>query len=74
MLSLALAQNSGTTPACSADLASSDDCADVIDPIACYNEMGFRGSGTLQCIDGKNNTDRARKVRRAKRLGCRMDV
>ena len=39
-----------------------DDCADVINPNACYNQFRFNAQ-TLQCIDGKDNADRARKVR-----------
>ncbi|OAA65761.1 hypothetical protein SPI_02548 [Niveomyces insectorum RCEF 264] len=49
-------------PACPAELASTDDCADVINPNACYNEYGFRGAQTLACIEGKDNADRARKA------------
>ncbi len=51
-------------PACSADLATSEDCAAVINPNACYNEFGFRGQQTLNCVEGKNNADKARKVSR----------
>lgn len=49
-------------PACPADLASSPDCADVINPNACYNEFGFRGANTLNCIEGTSKADKARKV------------
>ncbi|CAK7234553.1 hypothetical protein SBRCBS47491_008986 [Sporothrix bragantina] len=57
-----------TVPACPADLAATADCADVINPNACYNEFGFRGQQTLNCIEGKDNADRARKV--CKCCGC----
>lgn len=50
------------TTACPADLAATEDCADVINPNACYNEFGFRDKQTLSCIEGKNDADRARKV------------
>jgi hypothetical protein len=58
-LAMALGQQ---VPVCSQELASTDDCADVINPNACYNEYGFRGTQTLACIEGKDNADRARKV------------
>ncbi|KAK1761748.1 hypothetical protein QBC33DRAFT_462738 [Phialemonium atrogriseum] len=61
-LAMALGQ---TTTVCTADLASTDDCADVINPIACYNQFGFSGTRTLACIDGKNDAERSRKARRA---------
>ncbi|KAL1869093.1 hypothetical protein VTK73DRAFT_3371 [Phialemonium thermophilum] len=50
------------TTVCTADLVADDDCADVINPIACYNEFRFSGTRTLTCIDGKDNADRARKA------------
>ncbi|KAL1893282.1 hypothetical protein Sste5346_006458 [Sporothrix stenoceras] len=53
---------SQAVPACPADLAATADCADVINPNACYNEFGFRGQQTLNCIDGKSNADKARKL------------
>ncbi|CAK7219910.1 hypothetical protein SEUCBS140593_004052 [Sporothrix eucalyptigena] len=51
-----------SVPACPADLAATTDCADVINPNACYNEFGFRGQQTLNCIEGKDNADKARKT------------
>jgi len=48
---------------CTRELARTDDCADVINANACYNQNRFRNTQTLQCIDGKDNTDRARKAK-----------
>lgn len=48
---------------CTSELASTDDCADVINPAACYNMFQFRNAQTLGCIDGVDDADRARKVR-----------
>ncbi|TPX15345.1 uncharacterized protein E0L32_004622 [Thyridium curvatum] len=50
---------------CTNEMATSDDCADVINPIACYNQFGFNGARTLNCIDGKNDADKKRKVSRS---------
>ncbi|ERS97595.1 hypothetical protein HMPREF1624_05766 [Sporothrix schenckii ATCC 58251] len=61
-LSLSATPMAQTVPACPADLAASTDCADVINPNACYNEFGFRGQQTLNCIEGKDKADKARKV------------
>lgn len=47
---------------CTRQLAATNDCADVINPNACYNQYKFSGTRTLSCIEGKNDTDRARKV------------
>jgi len=47
---------------CTREVARTDDCADVINPNACYNQFRFNGRQTLQCIDGENDADRARKV------------
>ena len=58
-VAVALGQ-AGTT--CTREMAQSDDCADVINPNACYNQFRFRNMQTLQCIAGKNDADRARKV------------
>ena len=51
-----------TAPVCTAALARTDECADVINANACYNQDRFKGAATLQCIDGKDNADKARKV------------
>lgn len=48
---------------CTSELASTDDCAAVINPAACYNMFGFRNAQTLSCIEGVDDADRARKVR-----------
>jgi hypothetical protein len=52
-----------TAQTCTQDMIASDDCAAVIDANACYNEYRWN-TQTLQCIDGKDNTDRQRKARR----------
>ena len=52
-----------TAPACTRELARTDECADVINANACYNQDRFKGAATLQCIDGKDNADKARKVK-----------
>ena len=49
---------------CTSELASTDDCAAVINPAACYNMFQFRDAQTLGCIEGVDDADRARKVRR----------
>ncbi|KAK0628764.1 hypothetical protein B0T17DRAFT_614640 [Bombardia bombarda] len=56
-----LAQTTQPTE-CTRELARSDDCADVINPNACYNQFRWTSSRTLQCIDGKDQADRARKA------------
>ncbi len=58
---LGLAQDASVV--CTREMSSSDDCADVIDPNACYNEYRFNSMRTLSCIAGKDDTDRARKAR-----------
>ncbi|PKS05656.1 hypothetical protein jhhlp_008175 [Lomentospora prolificans] len=47
---------------CTKELANDIDCADVINPTACYNMFRFRNAQTLQCIEGTDNVDRARKA------------
>lgn len=48
-------------PECTQELVRTDDCADVINPAACYNM--FRWSPmTLSCIDGTDDADRRRKA------------
>jgi hypothetical protein len=46
---------------CDNDLAVSDDCTDVLNPIACYNQYRWNAR-TLSCIEGKDDADRKRKV------------
>jgi hypothetical protein len=53
----------GQAQTCTQEMIASDDCAAVIDANACYNEYRWN-TQTLQCIDGKDNTDRQRKARR----------
>jgi hypothetical protein len=49
-------------PECTKELLRTDDCADVINPAACYNQFRWN-TRTLQCIDGANDSERRRKVR-----------
>lgn len=49
-------------PECTRELAATDDCADVINANACYNQFRFTDNRTLSCIGGTDNNDRARKV------------
>jgi hypothetical protein len=58
-LRLALAQ---TATDCPADLVVTDDCTDVVNPIACYNQYRWNAR-TLSCIDDKTDAERKRKVR-----------
>jgi membrane protein required for beta-lactamase induction len=60
-LSVVLAQK-GSYPECTRDLAATDDCADVINANACYNQFRFKNAQTLTCIHGKDNNDKIRKV------------
>ncbi|OTB11753.1 hypothetical protein K445DRAFT_26242 [Daldinia sp. EC12] len=55
-------------PECSRELAATDDCADVINANACYNQFRFRNNQTLSCIGGANNDERAKKA--CKCCGC----
>ncbi|KAL7623255.1 hypothetical protein AAE478_006936 [Parahypoxylon ruwenzoriense] len=64
-LTAALSQQ---VPACPRELAETDDCADVINANACYNQFRFRNNQTLSCIGGTDNDDRARKA--CKCCGC----
>ena len=59
-LTIVLAQQATV---CTNELATSDDCADVLNPIACYNQYRFNGARTLTCIEGKDDADRKRKAR-----------
>lgn len=59
-------------PECSRELAATDDCADVINANACYNQFRFRDNQTLSCIGGTNNDERAKKVRRARKPNFRV--
>ncbi|TLS21022.1 uncharacterized protein PpBr36_10760 [Pyricularia pennisetigena] len=46
---------------CTSDLVRTDDCADVINPAACYNQFRWN-SRTLACIEGTDDADRKRKI------------
>jgi hypothetical protein len=49
---------------CTREMIKTDDCLDVINANACYNQFRFRaGKQTLQCIHGENDTERAQKAR-----------
>ncbi|KAI6358285.1 hypothetical protein MCOR25_007384 [Pyricularia grisea] len=48
-------------PECTSDLVRTDDCADVINPAACYNQFRWNAR-TLTCIEGVNDADRKRKA------------
>jgi hypothetical protein len=61
LLSAALAMGQ-SAQTCTQEMIATDDCAAVIDANACYNEFRWNAQ-TLQCIDGKDNADRQRKVR-----------
>ncbi|TLD15735.1 uncharacterized protein PgNI_00138 [Pyricularia grisea] len=50
-------------PECTSDLVRTDDCADVINPAACYNQFRWNAR-TLTCIEGVNDADRKRKITR----------
>ncbi|CAI4220172.1 unnamed protein product [Parascedosporium putredinis] len=50
-----------TEQVCTQELVKDVDCADVINPTACYNMFRFRNAQTLSCIEGTDNADRARK-------------
>ncbi len=47
---------------CTSDLVVTDDCTDVMNPIACYNQYRWNAR-TLSCIEGANDTERKRKAR-----------
>ncbi|KAB5566331.1 hypothetical protein GE09DRAFT_1218597 [Coniochaeta sp. 2T2.1] len=46
---------------CTSDLVVTDDCTDVMNPIACYNQYRWN-TRTLSCIEGTNDTERKRKA------------
>ncbi|KAI1090659.1 hypothetical protein F5B19DRAFT_462351 [Rostrohypoxylon terebratum] len=52
----------GQFPECTRELAETDDCADVINANACYNQFRFRDNQTLSCIGGTDNNARALKA------------
>ena len=74
LLGIAMGQGESTDPEykddlpfepmaeCTRKLAATNDCADVINPNACYNQYKFSGTRTLSCIEGKSDADRQRKV------------
>ncbi|CAP60868.1 uncharacterized protein PODANS_0_530 [Podospora anserina S mat+] len=53
---------------CTRELARTDECADVINPNACYNMYRFNSARTLSCIEGKDDAERKRKVDLAQRF------
>ncbi|KAK4460642.1 hypothetical protein QBC42DRAFT_180435 [Cladorrhinum samala] len=46
---------------CTREVAASDECADVINPAACYNQFRWN-SRTLSCIDATSDAERKRKA------------
>lgn len=62
ILLLPLAHAQTTPTECTADLVVTDDCTDVMNPIACYNQYRWN-TRTLSCIEGANDAERKRKVR-----------
>ena len=49
---------------CPKELARTNECADVINANACYNQNRFRNkAGTLGCIEGANDAEKQKKVR-----------
>jgi hypothetical protein len=48
---------------CPPDLVVTDDCTDVVNPIACYNQYRWN-TRTLSCIEGANDAERKKKVSR----------
>lgn len=58
----ALAQQAAAE--CPSDMVITDDCAAVINPAACYNMYQFRNRQVLSCIEGTDDADRSRKVRK----------
>ena len=59
LLSVAFAQK---YPECTAELVRTDECAGVINANACYNKNRFQNAQTLQCIEGKDDTERKMRV------------
>ncbi|KAH7110093.1 hypothetical protein B0J11DRAFT_448509 [Dendryphion nanum] len=47
---------------CTQAVARTNECADVINANACYNQDRFGSARTLQCVDGKDNKERSAKV------------
>ncbi|KAI5861262.1 hypothetical protein GGS23DRAFT_577830 [Durotheca rogersii] len=66
-LSVALGQQ---FPECTRELAATDDCADVINANACYNQFRFQNNQTLSCIGGTTNDERAQLVQACKCCAC----
>lgn len=49
---------------CTSTVVEDYDCAQVIAPVACYNQFKFNSASTFTCIEGKDDADKARMVRR----------
>ena len=58
-ISVAFAQN---YPECTAELVRTDECAGVINANACYNKNRFQNAQTLQCIEGKDDAEKKKRV------------
>ena len=52
---------------CTSAVVEDYDCANVIAPVACYNQFKFNSASTFTCIEGKDDADKARMVRRPPR-------
>ena len=61
-----------TATECTRELAATDDCADVINANACYNQFRFQSNQTLSCIGGADNNERAKKVRFSRNVIARL--
>lgn len=48
---------------CTSTVVEDYDCAQVIAPVACYNQFKFNSASTFTCIEGKDDADKARMVR-----------
>ena len=47
---------------CTSAVVEDYDCAQVIAPVACYNQFKFNSASTFTCIEGKDDADKARMV------------
>lgn len=70
-LSMAMAQGQAVGQErllnCTSTVVEDYDCAQVIAPVACYNQFKFNSASTFTCIEGKDDADKARMVSRPPR-------
>ncbi|KAK1833700.1 hypothetical protein QBC39DRAFT_328968 [Podospora conica] len=45
---------------CTPEVVEDIDCANVIAPVACYNQYKFTSPNAFTCIEGENDADKAR--------------